>query len=91
MNTMLCPIKVNSNTIELTMHTSFYCVQDLLCVTSLIYILVNLKVVSNFFCLWLCNGSLLVKLKLYNKASICRHLIVLAILEPIRPILAGQI
>ena len=23
-NTMLCPIKVNSNTVELTVHTSFY-------------------------------------------------------------------
>ena len=32
---MLCPIKVNSNTIELTVHTSCYCVLDLLCVTSL--------------------------------------------------------
>ena len=30
--TMWCPIKVNSNTIELTVHTSGYCVQDLLCV-----------------------------------------------------------
>ena len=30
---MLCPIKVNSNTIELTVHTSCYCVLDLLCVT----------------------------------------------------------
>ena len=29
---MLCPIKVNSNTIELTMHTSCYCVLELLCV-----------------------------------------------------------
>ena len=27
---MLCPIKVNSNTIELTVHTSCYCVLDLL-------------------------------------------------------------
>ena len=32
-NTMLCPIKVKSNTIELTVHTSCYCVWDLLCVT----------------------------------------------------------
>ena len=32
-NAMLCPIKVNSNTIELTVHTSFYCILDLLCVT----------------------------------------------------------
>ena len=31
-NTVLCPIKVNSNTIEVTMHTSCYCVLDLLCV-----------------------------------------------------------
>ena len=31
MNTMLCPIKVNSNTIELT---SCYCILDLLCVKS---------------------------------------------------------
>ena len=30
-NTMSCPIKVNSNTIELTVHTSCYCVLDLLC------------------------------------------------------------
>ena len=29
---MLCPIKVNSNTIELTVHTSCYCFLDLLCV-----------------------------------------------------------
>ena len=29
---MLCPIKVNSNTIELTVQTSCYCVLDLLCV-----------------------------------------------------------
>ena len=28
-----CPIKVNSNTIELAVHTSCYCVLDLLCVT----------------------------------------------------------
>ena len=31
-NTMLCPIKVTSNPIELTVHTSSYCVLDLLCV-----------------------------------------------------------
>ena len=31
-NTVLCLIKVNSNTIELKVHTSFYCVFDLLCV-----------------------------------------------------------
>ena len=31
-NTMLYPIKFNSNTIELTVHTSCYCVSDLLCV-----------------------------------------------------------
>ena len=30
-NNMLCHIKVNSNTIELTVH-SYYCVTDLLCV-----------------------------------------------------------
>ena len=30
---MSCPIKVNNNTIELTEHTSCYCVLDLLCVT----------------------------------------------------------
>ena len=33
---MPCPIKVNSNTIELTVHTSTYCLLDLLCVTLLI-------------------------------------------------------
>ena len=32
-NNMLCTIKVNSNTIELTVHTSCYWVLDLLCVT----------------------------------------------------------
>ena len=31
-NTMLCPINVNSNTIELTVHTSCDCILDLLCV-----------------------------------------------------------
>ena len=31
-NTMSCPFKVNSNTIELSVHTSCYCVLDLLCV-----------------------------------------------------------
>ena len=29
---MLCPIKVNSNTIKLTVQASCYCVLDLLCV-----------------------------------------------------------
>ena len=32
-NTTLCPIKVNSNTIEITGHTSCYCILDLLCVS----------------------------------------------------------
>ena len=32
---MLCPIKVNSETIELTVHTSCYSVLDLLCVNLL--------------------------------------------------------
>ena len=27
---MSCPIKVNSNTVELTVHTSCYCILDLL-------------------------------------------------------------
>ena len=31
-NTMLCPIKVNSNTIDFIMHISCYCILDLLCV-----------------------------------------------------------
>ena len=35
-NTMLCPIKVNSNTFKLTVQTSCYCVLDLLCVTCFI-------------------------------------------------------
>ena len=30
---MLCLIKVNNNTIEHAVHTSCYCVLDLLCVT----------------------------------------------------------
>ena len=32
-HTVLCLIKVNSNTIELIMHASCYCILDLLCVT----------------------------------------------------------
>ena len=32
---MSCPIKVNSNTIELTVRTSCYCILDLFCVTAL--------------------------------------------------------
>ena len=32
-NTVLCLIKVNSKTIELTAHTSCYCAFDLLCVS----------------------------------------------------------
>ena len=31
---MSCPIKVNSNTIELTVHTSCYCILNLICVGS---------------------------------------------------------
>ena len=33
---MFCRIKVNSNTIELTVHTCCYCVLDLLCVNLII-------------------------------------------------------
>ena len=33
-NNMSCPVKVNSNTIELKVHTSCYCVLDLQGVTS---------------------------------------------------------
>ena len=35
-NTMSCPIENNSNTIELTVHTSCYWVLDLLCVIVMI-------------------------------------------------------
>ena len=35
---MSCPMKVKSNTIELTLHTYCYCVFDLLCVTTLHWI-----------------------------------------------------
>ena len=35
-NTVLCFIKFNSNTIELIVHTSCYCVLDLLCVTKIV-------------------------------------------------------
>ena len=31
-NTTSCPIKVKSNTIEITVHTSCYCILDSLCV-----------------------------------------------------------
>ena len=34
MNTMSCPIIFNSNTMELTMHTSCYWVLDLLCAST---------------------------------------------------------
>ena len=48
---MLCPIKVNSNTIELTMRkTSCYCISDLLCVLNSIAVVgkVNLIQVNSF-------------------------------------------
>ena len=38
---MLCPIKSNSNTIELTVHTYCYCVLDLLCVITLFIFTLN--------------------------------------------------
>ena len=50
-NTLLCLIKVYSNTIELTVYTSFYCILDLLCVTILSgadLIIVVLKKLFNF-------------------------------------------
>ena len=34
-NTVLCPVKINNNTIELTVHTFCYWVLDLLCVTNI--------------------------------------------------------
>ena len=36
-NTVSCPIKFNCKTIELIMHTSCYCILDLLCVNSHFY------------------------------------------------------
>ena len=48
---MLCPIKVISNTIELIIHTSFYYVSVLLCVTimrSLISVCRNCEVPVSF-------------------------------------------
>ena len=41
---MLCPIKVNSNTIELAVHTSCYCILDLLCAT-----MIN-RAFTNYLC-----------------------------------------
>ena len=38
---MLCPIEVNSNTIELTVHTSCYCILDLLCVYGMEFCFLN--------------------------------------------------
>ena len=46
---MLCPIKVNSNTIELTVHTSCNCILDLLCVTSAV-LPVNIQSPNSRFC-----------------------------------------
>ena len=40
---MSCPIKVNSNTIELTVHSSCYCVLDLLCVMVYFVLLISKK------------------------------------------------
>ena len=37
-NTVLCLMKVNNNTIELKVHTSCYCVSELLCVIVLCFI-----------------------------------------------------
>ena len=49
-HTILCTIKVNSNTIELTVHTSCYCVLDLLCVKKLIHrIFLILSVFSDLY------------------------------------------
>ena len=36
---MLCPIEVNSNTIGLTVHTSCYCILDLLCFNKMAFYL----------------------------------------------------
>ena len=46
-NTVLCLIKVNSYTIEFAVHTSCYCISDLLCVSSLFY--VSLLLFLSFF------------------------------------------
>ena len=43
LNTMLCPNKVDSYTIELTVHTSCNCILDLLCVTILLLLVLLLK------------------------------------------------
>ena len=57
---MSCPIKVNSDTIELTVHTSCYWVLDLLCVTTLdIYTMHNLFVLYLSFDMWINNKYLL--------------------------------
>ena len=47
-NTVLSPIKVNSNTIEPIMHTSCYCVLDLHCVIEMVlnFSLVRSEVLS---------------------------------------------
>ena len=46
---MSCPIKVNSNTIKLTAHTSCYCVLDLLCAIWYLVKFFNISKKSDFF------------------------------------------
>ena len=50
---MSCPIKVNINKIELTIHTSFYCNLDLLCV--IWYSLVSAKCRNRYTIPWFYN------------------------------------
>ena len=45
---MLCPIKVNSNKIELTVHISGYCVLDLLCVIGIQMVYIQIPIVLQF-------------------------------------------
>ena len=46
---MSCPIKVNSNTIELTVLTACYWVLDLLCVKCTTYFSLNQQPILKFY------------------------------------------
>ena len=64
---MLCPIKVNSNTIELIVHTSCYCILDLLCDYNLLTTLKVLPALLGGYVFQNTKGSRIVRILLCLK------------------------
>ena len=69
---MLCPFKVNSNTIELTVNTSCYCGLVLLCVT-LLYKYTSCKIEKIYFFILYFTSDL--RAKINKCSSICLAII----------------